>query len=389
MKVAIVIILSLVLAFSGGLLIYGATLGDPLSFGSDLGDLTPPDHPDAFAHGIAEWIATQADPNDEDGYGATFLIATNPSKDPAIFAAEVDGWYDVFGENDPSTSVLTRYTGGDLVANLIVPITYNQNRSTQFCMTSHYEITAGDYKVYSDNMRVRTQVAPFAVDAFYLSRAWAGSSTSSSAALRVYYDTQKLEYVMIFGAVNDYDEITGEYDLKIGKPKEYSRNRDLDREVPYKTYDLLNLPIYLGGKDKYDTSPVDGSVVDDRSVKVEAPTAAKPYYTLTFSENMETAQISENVNGRLNAALGEKMKNITMKKADFVVEIWECGLLRQVTAEIDVNAKIEQQGDAHITMSYKFYYDDDSCNILSLIDSVGWTQYLHEMPALDRSKNKK
>ena len=72
MKVVIVVILSLVLALSGGLLIYGATLGDPVSFGSDLGDLTPPNNPDAFAHGIAEWIATQANADDEDGYGATF-----------------------------------------------------------------------------------------------------------------------------------------------------------------------------------------------------------------------------------------------------------------------------------------------------------------------------
>ena len=186
MKTAIVIILSIIIAFGGGLLIYGATLGDATTMSTDLGELLPPENPAEFASGIATEIETRVRYDTNRGYAETFFPETNPSKDPAIFAAEVDGWYDVFGKSDPATSILTRYSSADLVGNLLVPITYNHNRSNQFCMVSHYEIKASGSKIVSDNLRVRVQVAPFAVDGVYISRAWAGSSASSAAGMTVY-----------------------------------------------------------------------------------------------------------------------------------------------------------------------------------------------------------
>ena len=59
-------------------------------------------------------------------------------------------------------------------------------------MISHFEIKASGSKSVSDNVRIRTQVAPFAVDGVYLSRAWAGSSTSSAVGMTVYYNDQQL-----------------------------------------------------------------------------------------------------------------------------------------------------------------------------------------------------
>ncbi|HCJ01347.1 MAG TPA: hypothetical protein DIC18_02605 [Clostridiales bacterium] len=60
-----------------------------------------------------------------------------------------------------------------------------------------------------------------------------------------------------------------------------------------------------------------------------------------------------------------------------MAEIWECGLFRQIRIEFLVNAKINgSQGDAKITMIYKFVYDDDSCDIVRLIENVGWQEYL-------------
>ena len=377
MKTAIIVVLCIIIAFGGGLLIYGATRGEATTLSTEHGELLPPENPAEFAHGIAVEIETRVKNDSNRGYAETFFPETNPSKDPAIFAAEVDGWYDVFGKSDPSTSILTRYSGADLVGNLLVPITYNNNRSKQFCMVSHYEIKASGSKIVSDNLRVRVQVAPFAVDGVYLSRAWAGSSSSSAAGMTVYYNDQQLSYKMPFGAITDYDEEKGEYDMQIGKPKKESRDRDLDREVPYKTYDLLNFPIYLGGADKNDNSPLDSSVVLGSSVNITAPTEEKPYYTLTFSEDLQKAQTSRNLNDRLNAALGEKMSNITLKKADFTVEIWESGVFRQLSAKFTVNAKINgKQGDAEVDMSYKFYYDNKSCDIFALIEQADWVKYL-------------
>lgn len=378
MKTAIIVVLCIVIAFGGGLLIYGATLGDATTMSTDLGELLPPENPAEFASGIATEIEQRVRYDTNRGYAATFFPETNPSKDPAIFAAEVDGWYDVFGKSDPAKSILTRYSGADLVGNLLVPITYNHNRSKQFCMVSHYEIKASGSKIVSDNLRVRVQVAPFAVDGVYISRAWAGSSASSAAGMTVYYNDQQLSYKMPFGAITDYDEEKGEYDMNIGKPKKESRDRDLDREVPFKTYDLLNFPLYLGGEDKNDNSPLDSSVVLGSSVKITAPTEEKPYYTLTFSEDVEKAQTSRNLYDRLNEALGGKMSEITLEKADFTVEIWESGVFRQLNAKITVNAKINgKKGEAEVDMSYKFYYDNKSCNIFALIEQADWVKYLN------------
>ena len=378
MKKVIVIILAILIAASGGLLVYGATLGDAKTLEMSYGELLPPDNPAAFAHGIAEQIDTRVRYDQNTGYRDTFFPETNPSKNPEIFAVEADGWYDVFGATDSSKSILTRYAGtADLVGNLIVPITYNQNRAKQFCMTTHYEVKASGKRSVSDNVRIRVQIAPFAADAVYLARAWAGSAMSSAASLYVYYGNQQFEYKSALGAIQDYDAATGNYTVAFGNPSEQSRDRDLDREVPFKTYDLLNLPIYLGGKDKNDSSPVDSSVVDASTVSIVAPTNKTPYYVLTFSEDLEKGQSSANLNDRLNKALGGKMSNMTLKQANFTVEIWESGVFRQVNAHFVVNAKMSgKQSDVEIDMTYKFYYDNKSCDIFSLIEQVGWEKYL-------------
>ena len=382
MKVVIVILLSLALVFGGGLLVYGAvSYGGPATTVTlDLGDLLPPVAPNAYAHEIAEVIATRVKNDPNVGYRNTFFTDTNPSKNPEIFAAEADGWYDVFGKSDASKSILTRYSGADLVGNLLVPITYNHNRAKQFCMAAHFEVEAGGRISYSDKLRIRVQVAPFAVDEVQRSLAWAGGTTSSSAIFRLYYNDQQLESTS-FSAIDSYDEDTGTYgEVSLSRPSESGRDRDLDREVPYKTFDLLNLPIYLGGVDKNDDSPLDSSVVDGDSVRITPPTEAAPYYVLTFSEDYQKAQTEANRNGRLGQALGGKTAGIDIKsieKADFTVEIWEDGVLRRVSADFSVKAKIKKdEGDAKISMTYQFYYDDKSCDLYSVVESVGWTQYL-------------
>ena len=373
MKKALIIILSILIAASGGLLVYGATLGDPITFGAVDGELLPPVNPDVYAKGIAEWVSLYSETNNHH----TLNVATNPSKDPAKFAAEVDGWYDVFGKADPSTSILVRYSGADLVANLMVPITYNQNRAKQFCMASAYMINAENEVSYSDNLRIRVQPRPAYVDYYYRSSAWTGSPLTSLSSLRIRFNDQALK--SIGNNVQSYDPDTGVYDVKYKPPTRESTDGELDREVPFKTYDLLNLPIYLGdGDDKSNDyyAKIDSSVVDGSSVRLSVPTDAVPYYILTFSEDLTTAQCKENTQDRLNKTLGGQMKDITIKKADFVVEIWECGLFRRVTADFLVHATISgKSADATIQMEYKFYYDDEHCDLISYIEGSGWAQY--------------
>lgn len=374
MKKALIIVLSLLLTLNVALLAYGATLGDEITAGTaDLGDLVPPENPREYAHAFAEWAmlrrqqGTRVDRSRED---AGFLIE------------ETDGWFDVFGKSDSSASVLMRCDGAALVANLMVPITYNHNRVKQYREVSHFEITAGGRRIYSDNIRIRQQVAPAQMDRFYLSLAWTGMKLSSFATLRAGYNDQA--FVSRLNLIQAYDEESGTYRYQLRAPTTSSRNRDPDEEIPYKTFGLLSLPIYFGDLE------IDASVVDDSSVKINEPTAETPYYVLSFSEDLTAAQKDENVNRRLNRALGDQMSNAVIKQADFRVEIWDSGVFRQIRAHFLVNAKIGgKQGDAEVDMSYKFYYDDASCDIVDHFESVGWEKYLNAANRAEFDQKKK
>ena len=376
MKKALIIALSLLLILNVALLAYGATLGNEITAGmADLGDLVPPENPREYAHAFAEWVSENA--TADNGYH-TLSVAYNPSKSPDKFAAEVDGWYDVFGEADPSSSILARYEGAALAANLIVPVTYNHNRVKQFRMASHIEVKAGGDAIISDNVRVRVQPEPARIDKFYLSLAWTGKRFTSFATCRGGFGDQAFT---VRNMITEYDGEQGAYTYKFGKPSIESRSTAPEREIPAKTYDLLSFPIFLGTGAKAEediNAVVDYSVIDGATVKVTAPTEEKPYYTLIFSEDPDTAQRKENLD-YLNGTLGDQMSNITINKADFVVEIWESGLFRQVTADFDFNAKINgKQGDATASMTYRFYYDDAACDIVRYIEDAGIDKYLSE-----------
>lgn len=383
-KIFLIVILSLIIAVSGGLLVFGAAfMGDVTGVAMNYGELVAPINPDAYAHGIAEWIDANAEYNYTHqtgvgiGFSETALLSSNPSKNPATFAAEVDGWYDVFGSSDPALSIVNRYSGAnqgaDLVANLLIPITYNHNRSTQFCMNAYFEVQSGSKKSISDNIRIRVQREPFYWEGIYLGRAWSGSQTNSAATCHMYYNNQQCDTTL--GSIIDYDPKEGKWEVQLGPlTKTGKHDGSLDREYPRKVNDLLTLPIYLG-----DTT-VDSSVIDSNSVQLVSPTAEKPYYTLTFSENISSAQASSKNLEYFNGTLGGQMKNIELEKADFTVEIWPCGLFRQVTAHFDFSADI---GNSTADMSYKFYFDDKSCDFFSVISSLKWQSNLSKANKAD------
>ncbi len=378
MKKVLIVLLSVLLALSSGLLVYGATqnVGNSGFSAANLGDLLPPEAPYAGIPELAEWIREHGEE-----HGLKTLLSTNPYKTTEDFATEANGWFDVFGDIDPSNSMLTRTSGAALAGNLLVAVIYNHNRTRQYCMASYIEVNAGKRTMYSNNLRVREHPEPQCVDRYYLSLTWTGTPITSYATLRPGFNDQSFSSSAM---IQGYDPKTGEYEYKLGKAKESDSPRDpyIDSEFPYKTFGLLSLPIYLGEGSGSNGGAVDCSVIDGGTVTVTEPTEQKPYYTLTFSEDLVNAQRDENKLDRFRRAIGGDMSgvnNITIKKADFVFEIWGCGLLRQVTANFDINAKVGgQQGDATAAMSYKFYYDDYNCDIIRLIESVGWQKYLND-----------
>ena len=378
MKKALIIIIVVLMIPEIALLVYGAAfLSAEISTSFDMNvELVAPDNPDRYAAEIAEWIALYSESNDH----PTLNVATNPSKNPETFAAEVNGWFDVFGKADPSTSIPLRYAGtAELVPNLILPVTYNHNRCAQYCMLAHYELSAGSKKVYCDKRRVRYQPQAATMENAYLSLTWTGNSLLSPADFRTSFGTQKL--VSDTTTVTGYENNSYVYHLESNPTVTTRPDQELEREVPWKAFDMLCIPIWLGGGEDPAThyyATVDSYIVDGSSVRLAEPTEEKPYYVLTFSEDLVQAQRAENKEDRLNRALGKAMKNITIKKADFVVEIWECGLFRQITANFDVDATVSgNKGAAKISMTYRFVYDDYSCDIVRIIDELGWRKFLN------------
>ena len=390
MKTVLIVILSIMLAVSGGLLIYGTTFGVASDSGFSFGDYTEPVNPEEYASAIAEWIVLNAKDN------PTLMAATNPSKDPAKFAVEVNGWYDVFGKADPSTSILVRHSGADLVPYLLIPVTYNHNRSKQYCLSYHYEVEASGAKIITDGIRLRIQPSPAKTECYYRSYVWSGTAgVTSPVTVKLEFGWQKFRQNQLKSYVESYDPETHEYarNLKYGSV-EKRKDTDIEREVPYKVYSLVLLPIYVGsGADQKEdaTAEITSSVIDGSTVTMTMPNDEKPYYTLSFSEDIQAAQCPENTEDCLNKALGERMKYITIKRADFHVEIWPCGLFRHATASFTVNAEINgKQGDAEIKMDFGYYYDDDSCDIVKYIleDGCWESKMSDENKALLNSRKK-
>ena len=317
MKAAFVILLSILIAVSGGLLAYGAILGPAKTFVPE-------------TSGVLE------------------------APPPNIFMA---------GEtpNDVSVSLVQNLTP-EQAADALLAVTYNSLMAERYYFFCHVDALAGNKYSCSDYFRILQRGADFFYQALTYGGGWnvgvchaaVGSTRLDATTLNVSYDRSAKTFDAAF---------PDRPDVRDANPGAFAR-------TPYRVYGLFGLPLGLDAKDWRGT---DYSVMTGATVSVESPSPAAPYYRLFLSLDPAAANASAETLRRLNEGAGGKMKNLTVSSLTFAFEIWECGLFRSIEVSSDLTATLGgKTGKAMLKRSYEFSYDKKAASILSQIKEKGW-----------------
>ncbi len=323
MKKVLVIILAVLIALTGGVMIYGVTRGTPEVFHEvKKGLLAPP--ADSIQDGAAHWYSVD-----------TMLSSASSSKQKA--------------------------------ANLLVYTTYNHINCKQFYFAAHVDATSGNKYTCSDYYRTQERM-----NSFYETFAYTGGSLNT-AKRRVYYNDQKLEDVT--GNVS-YDRKTKEYRVTWNDPDVTANEPDLSNETPYMFYSWFDLPIDMGSRQSA-YNEIDASLIE--SASITAPSDSAPYYVVSFTTDIEKMNASEETLRRLKEGTGDVMKDIEILDMTLEYEIWPSGLFRSITVKSRVVAKVSgKKGEGRIDRTYQFSYDDVDCSIAKKFETRELTKFLND-----------
>ena len=317
MKAAFVIVLSILIAVSGGLLAYGAILGPAKTFVPE-------------TSGVLE-----APPQN------IFMSGETP--------------------NDVSTYLVRDLTPAQ-AAEAILAVTYNSLMAERYYFFCHVDALAGNKYSCSDYFRILQRGADFFYQALTYGGGWnvgvchaaIGSTRLDATTLNVSYDRSAKTFDAAF---------PDRPDVRDANPGAFARS-------PYRVYGLFGLPLCF---DSADRKGVDFSLMADATVSVESPSSSSPYYRLSVSLDPAAANASAETLRRLNEGAGGKMKNLTVSSLTFTFEIWECGLFRSIEVSSDLTATLGgKTGKAMLKRSYEFSYDKIAASILSQLKEKGW-----------------
>ena len=323
MKKVFVIILAVLIAATGGLLVYGATRKAPeISETISKGLLAAP--PANVSNGAAHW------------YDVETMLAAPSAKQKA--------------------------------ANLLVYTAYNHINVKEFFFKAHVDVLSGNKYSCSDYYRTEQ-----GANAFYEAFAYTGGS-ANSATRRIDYNNQRLTDYSISVT---YDRSEKIYSTAWNDPKVENRESDLPAETPYIIYSWYDLPIDLGGRqDAY--NEIKTSLISDQ-VSIDYPSDGKPYYSVEFVADIEKANASEETVRRLAEGTGDVMKKIDILELSFEAEIWPCGLFRSLKVNVRVVASVQgKRGQGTITRTYEFSYDKVDCSVANKFKQTGLDKYLSE-----------
>ena len=322
MKKVLIIILAVLIAATGGLLVYSATRGEPEEY-----------------HQITHGLLAEPPANIKEG------------------AAH---WYDV-------STMLTGSSAQEKAANLLVYTAYNHINVSGFYFAAHVDVSAK--KKYTCSDYYRTQQG---VNTFYEAFAYTGKNSiiPSTALRRLDYVDQR---VSVSSASVTYDLNEKVYTTTWDSPKTTDTSLSLRSETPYTLYSWYDLPLDMGD------DVLDFSLISDQ-VTIDSPTSQKPYYVLTFSADVPKAKDSAETLRRLKEGTGNVMSKIDLMDLTYKVEIWPCGLFRHIEVYARVVATVTGagRGDAEIKRYYDFSYDALDCSVALKFENSDLTKELKE-----------
>ena len=322
LKTILIVILSLLLVVSGGLLAYGILNPSSAQEGGSTGAGDPPDM--------------------------------------ALFEGETHlDVSETFGDKKASEE--------KKATDLMIQAAYNLINIKQFYFSARVDVKAGSQIAFSDYNYTRK-----GLDTFKRAQAYTGSL--NTFVLRCYYIDQKLEN----SGLSEYDFNTESWSYLVTSPDVTDKSNSKDAESPYFFYSVLDFPLDFGGKKaKVDdeskrTDEIDYSLIDADSVKLEENKKGG-YYTLEFKVLASKLNSSEEMKFRLSdTTTSKRMKDITFKDFTVKAEIWkESGVFRTLYYETNVNATLgSDSGDSTIKKTMNFSYDDENCSVARKIMSV-------------------
>ncbi len=321
MKVALIVVLALLLAVSGGLLAYGASLGT----------------------------------------SKTYV----PEKEGLLLAPPDD----IFRESETPidvSSLLAVSLTTEQAADALLAVTYDSLMTKQYYFSCHVDALSGNKYSCSDYFRIVRDGRDF----FYQALTYGGGFNVGVRHISV--GTTRLDATTLNVS---YDRSTKVFEAAFGEPEVSSTSGAPFKQNPYRLFGLFGLPLNLSGE----KGTVDYSVTTGAIVSLVAPTVSEPFYTLSLSLDASSVNASAETIRRLNDGAGGKMKNINVHALDFVFEIWECGLFRSIEVTSEFTATLgRKSGQGKINRSYAFSYDKNAGNILARLQDANWEKYVKE-----------
>ena len=332
MKKVLVIILSVLLVISAGLLTYGVIQGPKKEIEEEETAMFSAPAPDLF-------------------YGDADAQKINVT--------------DLYSSNKMANK-------SEKVANMIINASYNNILINQFYFKAHVDVEPTSNKdkfACSDYYRAKN-----GVNMFYQTLAYTG--TFNLVQARIDYVDQRLEKN---GEV-EYDKETKTWSYSLKSPSVKGTTLSLPALTPYNIYSWYDFPLDLGGvraagdgSTSGRTEAIDYSLIDETSVKIEEKQDAdgNAYYKITFSALIEKAQASQETITRFSESFSS-LKKVEFSELNFDVEIWkDAGVFRQIAFDARVTASIgSDRGEVNIQKALTFSYDDKDCSVAAHIKKL-------------------
>ena len=335
LKIIFIVLFSLLLAVSGGLLVYAAM--NPVK----------PQPPE---------------------------VVTYEAPAPGLFVGEYADKQINMSAIKSDNAILS---AAERAAKMVVSASYNNIYIDQFYYKANVEVTpTKNSNKYACSEYYRAKNGENKM--FYETLAYTGSINPGQ--VKVDYVDQRLTSTCLV----NYDRSAEVWSYNFSNVSRPSKNDGnpvtLPEATPYNIYSWYDFPLDLGGLKAHDGVPtanrtegIDASLIDEKSVKIEEKTDenGNVYYNIRFKVVIERAQESKETLARFAESF-DSLKNVEFSELSFEVDVWkDAGVFRKIAFDARVNASISNdRGEVKINKLLGFSYDDEHCSVAGHIEKL-------------------
>lgn len=308
------------------------------------------------------------------GYGVLQGPKQEIEDDSALYTPPADGLF--LGEYAAQKINVTAIkednkisSASERAATMVLNASYNNIYINQFFYKANVNVvpTANSNKfAVSEYYRAKN-----GANMFYQTLAYTGDFNVGQA--RIDYIDQRLES----NCDVEYDTVNKKWSYNFSLVSRPEKNNGkvltLPDANPYNIYSWYDFPLDLGGLKVCEDAPtagrvegVDASLIDEKTVKIEEKVDADgvAYYKVSFKAIIEKAQASKETIDRFSSSFSS-LKNVEFSELNFEIDIWkDAGVFRKIEFDARVTASISNdRGEVNINKVLAFSYDDHDCSV--------------------------